>query len=214
MPKKVYYLDKGENESISISWGMSWKNTTVSYDGRELGIIKNQKELKKGHEFDIDDGRKLSIRLKGQFYPELELLVNGEVVEGSPTDPKVQLKSVYSFAFWLGLINVIAGILAIVLENAFLQKIGLGYGSIIFGGIIALLSYGVKRKSMVAMALLYGVMIIDILSIFLLIGESDANPTNGILMKLFFLVILFKGFGAIKALNRADKNKVESPVQS
>lgn len=200
MPVKTFFLSSEKDESITVKWKGGWKQTTITSEGNEIGAFKNQKELKQGKEFQLDENRKLSVKLKGLIYPDLELLINGNVIEGSPADPKMQLKQVFNFAVSIGGLNVFVGLLSELLMLDFLLNIGIGIESIIYGGLIILLAFGVKKKSMISLVLIVGLIILDIIGSFWLSMDSDVNPTNGVVVKVFFLIFLFKGFGAIKKI--------------
>lgn len=64
MPVKTFFLSPEKKESITIKWKGSWKQTTITSEGNEIGAFKNQKELKQGNEFQLDEKRKLSVKLK------------------------------------------------------------------------------------------------------------------------------------------------------
>ena len=209
MPNKTFYLTPEKQESISIFWKGNWKQTSINFNGSEIGSFQNQKELKSGKDFELDSSRILSVKLKGQFYPELELLINGEVIAGSPSDPAIQLKQVVNYTIGFGSLSLIVGLIAELFAINILLNIGIGMGSIIFGAILIGLAFGVKRESMAALVLIFGLICLDIIGTFWLSAGSTGNPTNGILIKVFFLIFLFKGFGAIKQL----KKKGKSPLQ-
>lgn len=209
MPKLTYYLDAEQNEKLKISAGFAWKNTRIIYNGNEIGSFANQKEIKKGKEFEIDSTRNLSVKLKGNFQPELELLVNGEVIKGSPFDPAIQLKNVANAGIAIGSINIILGLITKLYNIKAFIEAGLGLGTIIMGLIIIGLALLVKRKSMVALAIIMALIVLDIIFglYFASLQEKDINPTTGIMIKIFFLIYLYKGFSAIKKLKNPSVEK-------
>jgi len=204
MPSKTFHLAQDKQDSISISWKGVWKQVSITYNGQEVGSFNNQKELKTGNEFQLDAERKLSVKLSGQLFPELELLVNGQAIAGSPTDPNVQLKQVFNFSLGIGGLSLVVGLIAELFVIDFLLNIGIGLGSIIYGGLIILLAFGVKRKSIIALALIVGLIGLEIVGSVWIAAESQVNPTSGIVIKTFFLIFLFKGFGAIKKLKKTE----------
>lgn len=201
MPKKIYYLDSNnQKEAISISWKGVWKNILLTHNEIEIGTFKNQTELKKGKEFQLDEVRKLSVKMKKGMFPTLELLMNGEPVVGSPTDPKIQLKELTRFVFAIGTLNLIIGLLAELLDNDFLLNLGLGIFSMIYGVVIIALGFGVKKKSIVALGIIITLLILDIMASFWFALENSSNPTNGIVIKIFFIIFLVKGFRILKKI--------------
>ncbi len=204
MPTKAYFLDQEKTESVVITWGFNWKNVRFSHSGNFVGVIANKVDLKKGQNFNLSDSIELSIKLKGEWNPELELLLNGKEIPGSPTDPDVQLRQTFKAAIGLGIFNVVIGLLSSILNTSFLTNFGIGIGSIVFGLIIIALSYGIKKRSRVALGSVIALFILDIISTFFFLTDTDANPTSGIILKVFIIMFLFKGFSAIKKLNEEN----------
>ena len=204
MPKKSFYLDQDKQERINITSGFSWRNTKIIHNGSVIGSFKNQKELKEGGEFTLDSERNLSVKLAGKFQPELELLINGEVIKGSPTDPAMQLKNAGGLAIGIGSLSILAGFIAEVWQIPRLLEAGIGIGSIIVGVVIIILGIFVKKRSFVALAVIVGLIILDIVAgvYFAINSTTDANPSTGVIIKVFFLMGLFKGFRAIKELRK------------
>lgn len=207
MPNKTFYLDSYKTEKIDISWGFSWNNTSISHNGTKIGFFDNQKELRKGKEFKLDEFKTLSVKLTGKLNPELELLVNGDVLVGSAKDPIIQLKNVSNLAIGIGSFSSIIGLIAELLNVEFLLNAGLGIISVIVGVIIIVLGILVKNKSYFALSLIMAIILLDItLTLYFAVKEGgDTNPTNGIMIKSFFLLYLFKGFSAIKELKTRPK---------
>jgi hypothetical protein len=206
MPKKTFNIDPEQTESIFMSWGMAWKNTTISFEGNQIGSFKNQKELKQGNEFQLDDTRKIKVKLSGLLHPELDISIDGVPIEGSPTNPYNQLKQLSKFAIILGGLSVIIGLLTEILNIQLLMNLGFGLGAIVVGTIVTALGFWVKKQSYIALSLLILIIFLDIVSVLYFASNStiDINPTNGILMKVFFIAYFLKGYSAIKKIKNTD----------
>jgi hypothetical protein len=86
----------------------------------------------------------------------------------------------------------------------FLLAIGMGeYSIIIVGGIYLLLAFFVQRRSKTALAIalvVYGLETI--------LSLMD-GVTSGVIIRIFFFVFMWQGFGAIKELHAASENVIE-----
>ena len=201
MPTKVYFLDDQKTESIGITWGFNWKNVSITYAGKVIGTIAHKAELKKGQLFNLTDYKDLSVKLKGEWNPELELLVNGKEIPDSPTDPNLQLYQTFKAAIGLGILNVLVGLLSSMLNISFLTNLGIGFSSAVLGLIVIALSYGVKRRSRLALAAIIALFMLDIMATFYFLDKDDFNPTSGVILKIIIIIFLLRGFPAIKKLN-------------
>ena len=195
MPTNRYALEKGGQQRLEISWKSYWKNITIRLDGREIGSIHDEKELKTGREFSLGDG---SI-LKVQLVDGLEVFRDGEPLPGSTSDPEEQLKAAYGIVFLIAGISIVAGMIAELFEVGFLLQRGIGLDSIIFGVLFLILGFYVKRRSMLALGIAVGLFAIDgILSVIL----SGVTSIGIIVARIFFLIPMIKGFGAISSLKQ------------
>ncbi|KXX66832.1 hypothetical protein [Flammeovirga sp. SJP92] len=206
MQTKTFYLNEEKTEMIEIEYGFSFKNTTVKYNMKELGNFKNQKELKKGGEFSLDYSRTLSVKLTGGVFPRLELLLNGEVVPGSPTDPEVITKDTGQLGMVIGGISVVAGLIAEFFQVQPLQELGQGWGSMVIGLIIIGLGFGVKKKSLISLGAIIAIIVLDLVFLIYEIGQGNApSAGGGVMIKVFFIIGLSQGFAAIKKAKEKKK---------
>jgi hypothetical protein len=90
-------------------------------------------------------------------------------------------------------------LIAWLFQIDFFVELGMGLYSIIVGVVYLLLAFFVQKRSMIAFILamlLYGV---D--TILGLIGGSG----SGVIVRIFFMIIMWQGFGAIKDLSVESK---------
>jgi hypothetical protein len=207
MGKMNYALEKGQKPRLEISWkGLGWKNVTIKLDGMEIGKIPSKHELMDGWEFLLDKNTTLKVQLAKRFNSwELQVLVNGQPVPGSASDPNRRLAIAYGMVFFVTGVNIIAGIIAELLKIDFLLNNGLGIYSVIFGVIMGIMGVLVwTRHSSLALGIAVGLLIID--GIMGLIAGSF----TGLVLRIFILIPMFGGFSAIRELK--ERKQIEIAV--
>lgn len=204
MPTKKYSLEKNGPLRLEISWKEFWKNMIVRLDGKEIGSIIDRKELEAGREFPMSDGCVLRIQLAQKFMsPELRVLKNGQPLPGSASDPARILKLAFGIIFFIGGLNIILGLIAEILQVESLMQIGFGLGSIIFGALFFILGFFTKRRSKIALSIAVSLYALDgVLSVVFAVQQGGAIPTTGIIIRVFLLIPMIRGFGAIKTLKQ------------
>jgi len=205
MPRMKYALEKGRPPRLEVSWkGLGWKDFTIKLDGLEVGKIADKKELMEGREFALDKDTILkvqSVRTLSAY--ELQVLVNGQPVPGSSSDPNRRLAIAYGMVFFTAGLNVLLGLIAEMIRVDFLLNMGIGLGSILFGVLMGIMGVLVMtRQSSIALGIAVGLLIID--GIMGLIAGSF----TGIVARIIFLIPMFGGFGAIRELKERSKAEV------
>jgi hypothetical protein len=203
MPTKTYYLDAARTEPILLSWGLFWKNFTISQNGAELLRLPSTKALRDGASVTLADGRVLSAQLKRQLVQEeLELLLDGRPLPGSATHPHFRLQqAVYALVF-VGGLNLLLGLVAELGAVAWLQRYGFGYATAGIG----LLFFGLAWWARVKVASLpiylgMSLLVLDVVLAFASVGQNDAPPpTAGLFLRLFLILILYKGATAARQI--------------
>ncbi len=207
MAVKTYYTDKDKKNSIAVNCKAFWKNTEVLYNGKHLGTIKNQKELKKGQNFEIEEGKTLYICLTKGISPALDLKINGKTLDGSANDPKKIVKDCFAISIGLGALSLAIGLISYIFNIELLLERGIGIEAAIIGGVLILLAFGIKEKYIVALGLVVALIILDIAATFYFSLQPGMRPpTVAIIFKVFIVLHLFKGFKAIKEL--ANKREI------
>jgi hypothetical protein len=98
-------------------------------------------------------------------------------------------------------LNLVLGFVSLLFNVEFLQQIGIGFGSIIFGLVFLVLGFFVQRKSAVALILTIVVFALDgILGVFLAASQGYNPGIGGIIARIFLLIPMVQGVGAIKTL--------------
>ncbi|MGH9856320.1 MAG: hypothetical protein ACRD4B_00615, partial [Acidobacteriota bacterium] len=118
-------------------------------------------------------------------------------------DPEKSLSTAASAILLVGGISLLAGLIAELFEVRFLQNLGLGWTSILFGVLFLVLAYYTKRKSMVALSFAIGLYTLDAL-VFLvqMMSMNAASGSGGMIFRLAMIWLMVRGIGAIRELNQ------------
>jgi hypothetical protein len=203
MPKQRFALEKNDSKRLELAWGVGWRNFTVTLDNIEIGKIEGgQKALKQGKSFSLPDGSELVVRLKTGLATELQVLRDGQPLPGSGSDPHKKLVNSYGIILFVGGLGLVLGVVAALFGVTFLQELGFGWGSIIFGAILAGLGFMVKKGSLTALWIAMGLYALDAILSIAAAMSIGASPVGSIFVRIFFLVAMYQGVDAIKALRR------------
>ncbi len=212
MAKRLYTLDTQGKQILEVSWKGKYKNLELKLNNTSIGIVESKKELIPGKKFEINPNMVLSVRMVQELYlfKELEILLNGLPVEGSMTHPVKRINDVFYILIFIVSINVIAGLISVLGDVPFLERVGVGFWNILYGGIFFLLGMMVKdRKSMFAMISVIVLIMLDIVSSFLFLKEypNPANPSGPVFFKIIILLFLLRGIRAIKDFRAMEAKK-------
>jgi hypothetical protein len=209
MATKTFALESGGPKRLEVSWGMFWKNFTVTLDGKQVGTVEGgQKELKKGVELRLPDGSELRIQLaSGAMNVELQVTRDGKALPGSASDPAQRVQTAaYMLYFFAGL-NTLAGVVAEAFNIEVLLNLGMGIGSIIFGAVVATLGFFTSRRSRVAPILAIVLYVADTLYTFVAAVEAGGkSPGAGIVIRVWIIWTLWKAFQAAGELAREEQS--------
>lgn len=206
MPKQRFALEEGGEKRLEVSWKGLYKDVTVSLDGNPIGVVPNKKALSAGQAFSLPDGSTIKIQLVRKLMStELQVLRNGEPLPGSSSDPQTRFKTAYGMVYFVAGLNLVLGLVSFLFNVEFLQQIGIGFGSIIFGLVFLALGFFVQRKSTVALILAIVIFALDGILGIVFAASQGYNPgTGGILVRIFLLIPMVQGVGAIKALKSRE----------
>ena len=149
MPTSTFYLDDTRTEPLTATWGLFFRNFTVSHAGTPLEPTNPEASLAQGRQYRLPDGRIFSARHKQNTYPqELELLIDGQPVPGSGTHPNQRMKQAWYVLLILGILNIGLGLVTEFGHIEALAQLGAGWGSLVEGtAYIALGYFGYFRTS-------------------------------------------------------------------
>jgi hypothetical protein len=116
-------------------------------------------------------------------------------------DPAKTLTKAYKAVLVIGCLSLIAGLLAVLFELRLLQQLEIGWMSVVFGTIFLILAHYIKRESLVALAIAVTLYSIELLLFFiqLMKGQTPSAAAGG-LFRILMLILMVRGFGAIRAL--------------
>lgn len=201
MPTQTFAFEANGPKRLTLSWGAFWKNFTVSLDGQQVAAL-TPVEVKTGKDIALPDGSTLRVHLKQSFgNAGLELTRNGQPLPGSSSDPVSMVKSAAYLFYFLAALNAVLGAAAIAFHVEVLENLGIGVGSIILGFIFAVAGFFTLQRSLVAVILGIALYAIDGLAGFVITIQEGGKPgTGGILVRIFFIIILARGITGIRAL--------------
>lgn len=206
MPKQSYALEPGGEKRLEMSWKRGWKEISISLDGKQIGVIPDQKALMSGREMSLPDGSTLKVQLVSKPWDaELQLLRNGQPLPGSGSDPATKFKTAYGMVYFVAGLNLLLGILAVLFDIEFLQGIGISLGSIIFGVIFLVLGFFTQRKSTIALILAVVIFAIDGITGFVMSASQGSSlSASGLVARIFFIIPMIRGVKAIKELKQKE----------
>ncbi len=217
MATQKHPFERGGPTRIQISWGGGWRNFVVRFDDEEVGTVNGgMRALKQGAQFTLSDGSKIDIKLVTGGWnslPDLQVRRNGELLPGSGGDPEIKLKGAYQIVYFLGGINILAGVIAEIAHVDFLRALGIGWFSVIFGAVYLFLGYLIQQKSKTAVLIACGLLALDaILGLILYVPAGRTPPVGGLIMRVFFIIGIAQGWSAIDQLNALEQKAIESEV--
>ncbi|WP_310395463.1 hypothetical protein [Hymenobacter sp.] len=208
MPTKTHYLNDSQTEIVTITWGLFYRKFELLYNGQSLGQVPNLNKEPNGTRYPLPDGRVLTARLiRSQGLQELELLLDGQPLPGSATHPRERLKQAWYTLLFVGGLNIVLGAAAGWYKLPALERLGLGWESIIVGVIFLVLGWlGYTRRSILALTTALALFVLD--SLLTLGGffiEGRGPGLGGLFIRFFFGVMIFRGIKGAKQLRDEQK---------
>ena len=205
MPTKTFYLDDARTEPLTATWGLLFRNFTVSYAGNPLEPTNPEATIAEGRYYRLPDGRTFSARHKQNSYPqELELLIDGQPVPGSGTHPNQRIKQAWYVLLILGILNIGLGLVTEFGHIEALAQLGAGWGSLVEGiASIALGYFGYFRTSVSALTIALVLLALDAaFSIVSAVTTGHSPAIGGLFMRAYFCLVVFRGMQAARQLRR------------
>lgn len=214
MPSKTYAFERGGHERVGVTWEGAFKDLTLTLDGSSLASFTTADELATPKAFPLPDGSRLEISIaKIGPFPELRLSRDGEPLPGSSGDPQTQLDAAANVLLAVGALSAILGVFAAVLDITMLKAMGVGWASVLGGAVYAGLATLVKKRSSLALAIAVMVFVLDGVMMFVAAAKMSASPPiGGVIARVFFLLPMLRGFGAIRELNKPPRPRRTRPV--
>lgn len=222
MPKKTFAIQDGGPERLEIEWKGHWrdvwKDMTIRFDGVPVGSIADGKQLGEADNvFQLSDGSRVKVGLaKGVMGlgGGLEVTRNGAPVPGSGTDPRQLLKSAVGAISLIAGISLVVGLIGLFVESELLERLGGGWPAIVSGGIFAALGWSVwKTHSRTALGIAIALYLGDTVVWFGSSVVTSGQPgVGGIIFRVAMLMIMVRGFTAIREITDASTRPAPSSV--
>lgn len=206
MPKLTLALEPGGPKRLEIQWKGLYKNTTITLDGVQLGTVLDQRLLRAGQELPLTDGSLLRLHLVSNLAgTELRVTRNGDPLPGSASNPETKVNTAAGLIFFVAGLNLVLGIIGLLTRSEFLATLGIGWYSIIFGAFFLVMGFLVKKRSMVALILSIVVFSLDaLLGVVSSVAMGGSVAIGGFVFRLFLIILMAQGVGAIKALKKSS----------
>lgn len=198
MPKQTYAFKPGGRKRLEVSWKGMWKDFTVKLDNQVVGEFSDQSELEAGQWLSLPDGSSLRIQLvQKSSRTELQVLRNGLPLAVSSFDPESRLRSACSMIFFIAGLNLVLGIATMLFRIEFLQALGIGFFSVIFGLVFLLLGFWAQSGSQLALILAIAIFALDGILGFVLVAMVGGTPNiSGLIARIFFIIPMVRGLSA------------------
>lgn len=195
MATQRYAIERGGPKVLVISWTGNWKDFRVTFDGRLVGQIEGKANMLEGRSFKLPGKRKLEIWLETRLLNTgLVVLLDGEPVPGSLTDPVARVAGAAATIFFIAALYVAAGLVAEIFQWKWLKGLGAGWISAGVGMILAGLGLLVLRRVRVALMAAILFMLADAFAGMVLAAQAGALPSvEGLVIRLILLLPLLMG---------------------
>lgn len=153
--------------------------------------------------FVLPDGRNLSAQLRSSMgQQQLELLLDGQPLPGSATDPQEQFKHGRYMLWLVAALNIGLGLLVEFGQIDSLRELGMGYGTVGFGGLFIGLEWWARtKKSALAFYLAIGLLVLDVVATTMLATrEGGGSGTGGWFLRFIICMVLYRAAVAARAL--------------
>jgi hypothetical protein len=200
MATQQFPIERNGPKRIEISWTGVWKDFTVKFDGATVGTATKE-EISAGKELTLPDGSTFKVQLRPGS-AVLAVLRNGAPLPGSGTDPVQVVTTTASLIFFIAGFSAFVGFLGWILQVEFFQSRGFGLGSVISGAILAVLGFFTLKQSRVALILAMVILAADGVASTVMLTQSGHNPpVAGLIVRIFFLTAMWRGYKAMGELN-------------
>lgn len=214
-----FYLDENKTQEVIVSWRGIWKDVTVTLNGEQIGMFPDFRSLKQGNVFHLRDGSTLAVHFSTERYNQgLRIDYNGRPLKGTSGDPETKLKSVFGISIFIGALNLIIGAIGQFGDVEFLEEMGANWILMVIGAVIIGLGYcSWKYRSNAALIAIILLLVADIMLTFYFSLQEGRVSIGGVVLKVFMIIALSQGFGAIRAIKDEELMKARqlgsSPFQ-
>jgi len=208
--ERRFAVEKNGDKRLLVRWRGIWKNVEVLWDGQPLGEpIASFRDLKAGKSYPLPDGRSVYVYFDQKYGGGgLSVTVDGRPVAGAANDPRTAIKHAAVLLWIIAGLNIVIG--AIALGVAGLQAMGVGWPTLAFGAVLAVLAFCVQRyRSQVAIVIAIIIEIVDglVLAVTLFSAGGRMQPFP-IFIRVFIVMALFRAFKAVKEAQKVEADEI------
>ncbi len=213
MSKISYALEKGGPKRLTISWKGNFKETVVRLDDNEIGRIDGYEQLREGKEFNLEDGSSLKVQLeRKKTLPFPSVLKDGRPLTIPGLEPEKRLSMAYKITFFIAGANIVFGLTGSLLKTTSFNLPTGGIWSVVIGCVFFVLAIFIMRKSMTALSIAVGMVIIDLLLAIIFRGNIPTVLLIAIIVfRILILFVMIQGFVAIKVLKEEQAKTSDTP---
>ena len=209
MANRTYALEKGGPKRLAVSSALKGGARTVALDGQQVASL-SKTELQTGSVVTLPDGSALRLQLRRQWPgTELRIARNGIALPATPTAAG-HLGESYGALFFVGGFNLVLGLVSLLVTDTTLSDVGVGGANIVEGIVFLIIGYFVRRRSRIALAIGIAFFALDTIVSFASVGS--ASLTAAFLVRLALLVLMQRGFGAMRELKAEPQTAGVQPA--
>ncbi len=201
MARKKYFLDDNKTQELEIKWSMGWKETSVSLNSQLLAAMSKD-DILAGKTIELPDQRKLEIKLEKGLFTTLTSKIDGKHIRGSMGDPVYQLKQVFYLMIFLGILNIVIGLIFHMNDIQIREFEGIGIANVIVGLVQIGLGYAISKGNMPALVGATVLMGLDLVLTAMYIGGGSIK--SGIVFKIFIFLFIIRGFKYMKEFRQSQ----------
>jgi hypothetical protein len=121
-------------------------------------------------------------------------------------NPIRKLNIACGILFFIGGLNLAAGVTALVLKVEILLTMGLGFWTIVYGGVFLILGFWAMKKSAIALGIGIGLFLLDtILSLFFAVEKVSTPPVGILIARILLIFIMIQGFLAVRIMRNPSE---------
>jgi hypothetical protein len=198
VPKQTFTI-KSTGQVVEVERNLFGRNIVVKLEGREIGRFKSLRALKEGEILktpigDIHMEYKQS-QLGGSG---LDVFYNNDLLSGSHSEPARLWRQGYQVALFLGVFNIVIGLIALSSKSTFLTALGAGPYSLIFGVVLVILGLWSRQlRSAVALGIAAFIFGADgALGLLMLMSAGVPPNVFGLMVRVGFVALMAMGANA------------------
>lgn len=205
-----YALEKGQPKRLGISFKGNWQEVKVFFDGEEIGAFRDAEHVRKGEEFALPDGSRLSVQLTGgKMFPMFKILKDGQPLTTMGPSAADRLKMTCNIMYIVAAANLFGGIMGLLGYTAAIMPASVAWYSVIIGVVFGVLAFFTKRKSVLALGIAVGLLVLGGIWVLVNFQNLSGWAWVGLAFRLLFLFALLQGFGAIQTLKQEEAGEGE-----